>query len=447
MMRRAILTMITLTVAYTSGCIDILPTGNDELDTELRSVLLANNIEATEKPAINQAKVTLGQALFFDKILSGNENISCSTCHLPEQGTGDGLSLSFGQGGLGRGTDRVGPTDEEGNVIFIPRNAPPAFNRPNLATMFWDGRVADNGDGTFTTPAGEAILDELENVLAAQAMFPVTSRDEMRGLGGESELGDVDDSDFQGIWAALMNRLLAIEEYVTLFNEAYPDTPTDDLTFAHAANAIAAFEIDHWTLDDTPFDDYLRGDDTALSDSAKRGALLFYGEARCSSCHSGSEMTDERFHNMAVPAVGPGKGDGEDGTWDFGRERETDNANDRFTFRTPPLRHVADTGPWMHNGSITTLEGTVRHMLDPVGSAMNYDPSQLSTELQPLYRAEQMDEIVASVSPVVVAPIEMTDEEVADLVAFLELLSSPSIPGLPDVDRPASVPSGLSLDD
>ncbi len=446
-MRRATSIIAGVVLLSAIGCVNVLPPGNDDLDTELREILTTNNIQAAEDPTVEQAKVTLGQALFFDKILSGNQNISCSTCHLPEQGTGDGLSLSFGQGGIGRGPDRAGPTDDDDNVIFIPRNAPPIFNRPDLTVMFWDGRVADNGDGTFVTPAGEDLLDGLENLLAAQAMFPVTSRDEMRGEPGDNEVGDVDNSDFVGIWNALIARVLAIDEYVDLFAEAFPDIATDDLTFAHAANAIAAFEIDRWTLTDAPFDDYLRGDDDALSASAKRGALLFYGDARCSTCHAGSEMTDERFHNVAIPAVGPGKGDGEDGTWDFGRGRETGNVNDRFTFKTPSLRHVADTGPWMHNGAITTLEAAVRHMLDPVGSAMSYDPSLLIEELQPLYRAEQMDDIVATVSPVIVAPVELSDGEVADLVAFLESLSSPSIPNLPEVDRPESVPSGLPMDD
>ncbi|MCP4594224.1 MAG: cytochrome-c peroxidase [bacterium] len=431
------------------GCTAVVapPDGAEELDTDLRALLAEHEVEAISKPAAEEAKVRLGQALFFDKLLSGNRNISCATCHTPLAFTGDGLSLSVGQGGTGLAQGRAAPVDQGGEPIFIPRNAPEVFNRAGFTTMFWDGRVADRGDGTFESPAGDALLPGLESALAVQAMFPVTSPDEMRGAAGENEIADADDDDFSGIWSALMVRVLEFDEYRQLFAAAYPDVAEHDLTFAHAANAIAAFEIEHWTLVDSPFDAYLRGDGTALSDSAKRGAVLFYGKAGCANCHTGSLMTDEDYHNRAVPQLGPGKGDGDAGLADFGRERVTEDQADRCKFRTPPLRNVAATGPWMHDGAFTTLEAAVRHQLDCVSSVAAFDAEQLSAALEPLYHPEQTDTILAAVDPDETEPVTLTAGEFDDLMQFMEALTSPSLGWLAIADTPDGVPSGLPLAD
>lgn len=142
-------------------------------------------------------------------------------------------------------------------------------------------------------------------------MFPVTSNDEMRGAPGDqdvleqpNELALIAASDFPAIWDALTARLLAIPEYVTLFQAAYPDVLISELGFEHTANAIAAFEIEAFTLLNSPWQRYLNGDEMALSSAAKAGALLFYGDAGCSWCHSGPLFTDQMAHNLAVPQVG-----------------------------------------------------------------------------------------------------------------------------------------------
>lgn len=431
-----------------AGCGFVFPqAGQDALDAALSPLLAEHQAGPITKPATDAAKVRLGQALFFDKILSGNQNISCQTCHSPLTFTGDGLSLSKGQGGSGLGQLRSAPLDENGDPILIPRNATDVFNRGDMTVMFWDGRVSRNEDGTFTSPAGSQLPDGPDSALAVQAMFPVTSRDEMRGSAGDNEVGDVADGQFTAIWSALMTRLLAIPEYRTLFAAAYPDVPQDALSFAHAGNAIAAFEIEHWTFDNSPFDRYLRGDESALSVAAKRGAVLFYGKAQCAECHSGTLLSDEKFHNRCVPQIGPGKGDGADGAWDFGRQRVTGDAADQFMFRTPPLRNVAVTGPWMHDGAYVTLESTVRHQLDPRAGGEGYDASALTNEMTNVYRGEQMGEIVAAAQPDDVKAVELTDAQVADIVAFLEALTSPSVGDMAIRDVPERVPSGLPLAD
>ena len=253
---------------------------------------------------------------------------------------------------------------------LVPRNSPEVFNRgaPEWETMFWDGRISGTPEMGFVNPAGSMLPEGLRSVLAVQAMFPVTSLDEMRGkpsdkelMDGSNEIADIPDDDPGAVWDALMVRLLAIPEYVQMFSAAYPTVPINDLGFQHAANAIAAFEANTWTLVDSPWDSYLAGDNNILSVSAKRGALLFYGEARCSFCHSTNLLTDQDYHNIGVPQLGPGKD--KSTSLDFGRWHVTNDPEDRFAFRTPPLRNVELTGPWMHNGSYTDLEAAVRHHL------------------------------------------------------------------------------------
>lgn len=416
-------------------------------DEQLRSLIAAAGVTPLEKPATDPAKVRLGEALFFDKELSGNRNISCATCHHPAAFTTDALSVSKGQGGVGLGPSRLPPLDGEGAPVFIPRNAPDLFNRGAIDVMFWDGRLTRETDGSLLSPAGEALPAVVSTAVAAQAMFPVTSRDEMRGMPGENEIADVADDDFVGMWTRLMQRLLAFDEYRELFAAAFRGVPEAELNFGHAAVALAEFEIGRWTLDDAPFDDYLRGDDSALSAAAQRGAALFFGAADCARCHSGTLLTDQRFHNRCTPQVGPGKGDGEGGVWDFGRGRETGRAQDMFAFRTPSLRNVAATGPWMHAGAFTTLEAAVRHCADPVRSARTYDPTQLAGDMQALYRADQTPAIIAAVDPADLQAVALSDGEVADLVAFLESLSSPTLNVLGLRDVPERVPSGLPLAD
>ena len=452
-MQKGAITSLGVMILLSLGCPGVnFPDNGDPsnraIDIQLRSILETGSVEALIKPDTNPAKVTLGQALFFDKILSGNRDISCSTCHTPMAFTGDGLSLAIGQGGSGLSMSRTAPTDANGSEMFIPRNSPELFNRAGLTNIFWDGRITTNLDGSFLTPAGDQLpATGFDRVLAAQAMFPVTSPEEMRGFPGDNELANIANDDFQGIWSALMNRLLAIEEYRTLFTAAYPEIESSALSFVHAANSIAEFEIEHWTLTDSPFDRYLGGDNDALSVSAKRGALLFYGEAGCSVCHSGTLLTDESFHNRVVPQLGPGQGDGIDGLSDFGRERVTADVADRYKFRTAPLRNVSMTGPWMHSGAFIRLEDVVRHELDPVASAMSYIADDLRPDFAATYHPEQTVAIVGAMDANETVPVLLTDSEIADMVIFLESLTSPRVSTLASRNTPDRVPSGLPLAD
>lgn len=402
----------------------------------------------------NQAEVELGKNLFFDKILSGNLNASCATCHHVLTDTGDGLSLPVGEGGKGLGVTRN--TGELEDIIpeRVPRNAPPVFNLGALefTSMFWDGRVHvdPSQPSGFVTPAGDDFPAGIDNALAAQAMFPVTSTTEMAGQLGENPIADAAGTgDLPLVWQLLAERLQAIPEYVEMFMAAYPEIITSgDITFVHAANAIGAFEAEAWRADNSPFDRFLRGERGAMSQSAKVGMKLFYGKARCASCHSGKFQTDHQFHAIAMPQIGPGKGDGTLGTEDFGHEQVTGDPAHRYQFRALTLRNVALTGPWGHDGAYDSLDAMVRHHLNPVESLYNYDETQAV-----LPELESADDFTVTQDPAVLYALEQANElkpvrlnrkQFANLMDFLHALTDPSSIDLRS-DIPKRVPSGLTL--
>ncbi len=396
-------------------------------------------------PPQPEAKVRLGEALYWDPLLSGNKDISCATCHHPLFATGDELSVSIGTGGTGLGPARVIGERRD----LVPRNAPPILNLglEAFTVMFWDGRAHGTPATGFTSPADDDLPFNLENVVAVQAMFPITSRDEMRGKRGDrdifgerNELAAIPDHDFESIWAGVMVRLLAVPEYVEMFAAAYPDTPLSELTFAHAANALAAYQMETFTFLDSPWDRYLAGDLDALTPEAEAGARLFYGAAGCAQCHSGPLMSDLQFYNLAVPQIGHGKGNEQ--PLDFGRARETGYQADLYAFRTPPLRNVAITGPWMHNGAFTTLEAAVRHHFNPLPT---YDITQLTPLMQQTVQAPEICHIAAAAPSLTPPTPHLSDAEVAAILAFLQSLTSPTAVDLRHT-IPARVPSGLPVE-
>ncbi len=402
-----------------------------------------------QQAAPSAEKVALGRALFWDPLLSGNKDIACVTCHHPLQATGDGLSLPIGTGGQGLAPERIFVNNRQ---VLVPRNATPVFNMglDGMDVLFWDGRVSGTAVAEFNSPANDDLPYDLDNALAVQAMFPVTSRDEMRGRRGDTDLfgerntmSSAADHQSSRIWDELMVEILAVSAYQEMFQAAYPDVPLEELNFGHAANAMAAYQMEIFTFLDSPWDRYLQGDETAVSSEVLTGAELFYGKAGCARCHSGSLLSDLQFHNIGVPQVGPGKGNEE--PYDYGRARVTGDDSDLFAFRTPPLRNVAITGPWMHNGAYATLEAAVLHHLDPAEAVENYDFSQLTPLMQEEDSGDTAVHTAALSAPTFDRPSpELTDAEVAALLAFLESLTSPSTLDLSHT-IPESVPSGLPV--
>jgi cytochrome c peroxidase len=439
------------TAVVVAGCSDG-PGGIDDLDRQVRDALAQAHVTPLSPlPPKDPALVRLGQALMFDKVLSGNRDVSCATCHNPASATSDGLSLAIGTGGAGSAGARVLSAAPQP----IPRNSQELFNRgyPEFANMFWDGRVSQDGNGDFHTPAGAQLPAGLASALAAQAMFPVTTRLEMRGHAGDvdrfgapNELAQLGDEDLPAVWAALTSRLLAIPEYVSMFQAAYPAVAPADIGFQHAANAIAAFEVEAFTSASSPFDRYVHGEDAALSEAEKRGVLLFFGKAGCGSCHLGPHLTNEQFHSIGVPQVGPGFDP--ESPEDHGRERVTGAAAERYQFRTPPLRNVELTGPYMHDGAYTTLEAAVRHYMNTATALRTYDASQLREDLRASYLSDPstLDAMAATIDARVKSPLALSDGEVDDIVAFLRSLTDPGARDLSST-IPTSVPSGLPVGD
>ena len=423
------------------------PANPDTLSLD-QLLALAGATLPQQLPQPPEAQVRLGEALFWDPLLSGNRDISCATCHHPNLATGDGLSVSIGTGGTGLGLARQ--PDGNPRRDLVPRNATSIFNLGlvGLDVMFWDGRASGTAATGFRSPADDDLPFTLENLVAVQAMFPVTSREEMRGnrgdrdiFGERNELAQIDDHDFPGMWDGIMTRLLAVPEYVDLFAAAYPETPATDLDFSHAANAMAAYQMATFTFLDSPWDRYLQGETDALAPDALAGAHLFYGRAGCADCHSGPLLTDLQFYNLGVPQIGAGKG--REQPFDFGRARETGYLLDMYAFRTPPLRNVAITGPWMHNGAFTSLETAVRHHFEPLPT---YDESQLTSLMQATVPEDPaVCHIAASAPSLAATTPPLTDAEVNALLAFLHALTSPSALDL-EHTIPERVPSGLPVD-
>lgn len=417
---------------------------------------MAQPITAEDFIAFDADQARLGQLLFYDKILSGNRNISCGTCHHHDLGGSDGLSLGIGEGGTGLGPKRTPGDGPDRIAKRIPRNAPALWNlgHKDVRVLFHDGRleISDIYGNGFDSPAEEWLPQGLQSILAAQALFPMTAQFEMAGNTGENEIiGAVKDRIDLG-WPILAKRVRTIPDYGKMFVDAFDhiDRP-EDVTIVEIGNALAAFIGTEWANYDSPYDAFLTNG-TPLPEDAERGRQLFFGEARCAQCHKGPLLSDQDFHAMALPPFGPGR----TRQWDpiprdVGRMGATDDLEDAYRFRTPPLRNVALTAPYGHNGAYAHLRDMVRHMADPVTMRAEWTPALAALPqvpwLQEIDFVIQSDrlEMERSSATLDVRPVSLSEAQVDDLVAFLESLTGVSALERP-MGRPATVPSGLLVD-
>jgi cytochrome c peroxidase len=398
----------------------------------------------TRHSPIRPELVRLGEALAFDPVLSGPRNISCMTCHHPSLATGDGRSFSVGQGATGIGIHR----QASANAKLTARNSTALFNLDGTPNLFHDGRVGTADIfGAYRTPAGDQLLPAMQNIfefgaLSAASMFPVIDRAEMRGHSG-NELAAIADGEYIRIWAALMQRLGAIPTYRWWFEEAYPGTRFDDMTFAHASNAIAGYIIERFSFDNAPWSRFLRGDDRAMTDTQLRGARVFLTNA-CQGCHTRSGMNSDRFFNTVTAQIGPGAGNGPDGRDDFGRINVTQNPDDKYKFRTPTLWNVELTSPYGHAGQYATLRQFVDHYNDPAAKLRSYDVSHLEPSLRSTL-VGNVEDVIRLMDVNVSGRPMLTAHELDLVVEFLKALTDPAAR---DLRRfvPSSVPSGLPID-
>ena len=416
------------------------------------------------------ALVALGQSLFFDKLLSGNKNISCATCHHPITATVDGLSTNIGTGGRGLGVLRDAGSDPWRPILDTDpltrgsRNMTPLFNlgHTSFIRLFWDGRlqVNENHPSGFDNPAeppdeaGTIFPDDFDSIMAAVSILALTDAQEMTGeLTADNELRAALDADGNlGLWEAVVDRVVAVRAYRAAFIVAFDDVEVaEDITITQVGTAIGAFQDMAFRSDNSPFDQYLRGDQKAMSQAAKKGMMLFYGDAGCATCHSGVFQTDNDFHAIGMPQIGPGF-DFPDG--DFGRGNvatypaTAGNQADNYKFRTPSLRNVYLTGPWGHDGAFNSLEAVVRHHLNPVQSLDNYDITQIvmppRTDLDDIDDDDYPGENDAIKAAIDIDLRNLSNKKINKILAFLQALTDPSAQDLRKI-VPKSVSSGLPL--
>lgn len=450
---------VALTCCLASGT--LLAKDEGRYDAILRHVIRSFDLRPLPtKPFERTPKFILGQALFFDPILSGNRDISCATCHLIDRGTSDALRRSIGTGGVGLAEHRTLP---EGRPQQ-PRNALDLWNRDNnwVRAMFWDGRVEalDPVRRTFRSPLGDLLPAGLENLMSVQALFPLAQEDEMLGLPGDrsstglpgvhanqsndlaSETAGLEGPErIQRVHELIMERLLGIPgeppehwqtKYRELMAQAYPERPSSHFSIIDVANALSHFEEIAFATRATPWDAYVSGDQSAISETAKRGAFLFFGRGRCAVCHSGPLFSDFAFHSIGVKESAA-EIDGL--SPDLGRSLVTGQTSDGYKFRTPPLRNVTLTAPYFHNGCAPTLEAAIMRHIDPLIYADRYEASG--------HFAMSVEQIRA-ISPVLIGKLSLSEDDVSAILAFLHTLEDGHAKNLVDV-VPETVPSGLPV--
>lgn len=287
-------------------------------------------MQIPEDNPLTAEKAELGKLLYFDKRLSKDGTVSCATCHDPQKGWTDQDAVSTGING------------QKGD-----RSAPTVLNSAYMFSQFWDGRA---------------------KTLEEQAKGPIQNPIEM---GNTHEL--------------CSSTIAAVEGYKPYFKAAFG---SEEVTIDRIAKAIASFERTVLS-GNSPWDKYTQlKDETAMSESAKRGLQLFEGKARCTQCHVGFTLSDSLFHNLGV---GMNKQNP-----DLGRAKETKLEKDNGAFKTPTLRDLLRTAPYMHDGSVKTLEDVIE-LYDRGG-----EPNQW---LDPKMK-----------------PLNLTKEEKADLLEFLKSL-------------------------
>ena len=370
---------------------------------------------ASTRPPPPLPQEELGRLLFWDPVLSGPMDVSCATCHHPDFAYADGRALSLGPGAVGLGPDRVDLGD---GVIPVAQR-----NSPTLLNVAYNGldrqRRRRRGGPRFTPlPAdletvnserAPMFWDRRARSLETQALLPLTIREEMRG-DTYSEEAAID---------SVVARLRAVPEYVNLFREVYGEETAIEAT--HIARAIAAFERT-LVAGNSPFDRFLAGDEDALTTQQRRG-LDEFNEADCSDCHRGPMLSDFNMHAEGV-AENP-------------LLAEPDAGDGRFRFRTPTLRNVAVTAPYMHNGMLGTLEEVLAFY--DRGRSENPNVSNRRRRRGDDDRRDEARATPGRLSGRFRGVDDMTVQQQEDIIAFLEALTDP------DFDRtiPVRVPSGL----
>ncbi len=461
------------------------------LDQQLQKILhkagftgrVESSLETRLQRKLNPQLADLGRLLFFDVAGGLHDDNTCAGCHSPSSGFGDTQSIAIGvQNNLIVGPNRSGPRNQ--------RRTPSVVNTAFYPKLMWNGRFSslsgdpfDNSqgfefplpEGTTRFPPNDPIVKQL---LVAQAHIPPTELVEVAGFTGtagtigprfdqfDDGLGGVvplpDESGFRNepIRQEVLKRLNGNAIYRKIFGALFPEVASGaPIDFTMFGRAIAEFEFTQ-VYANAPLDKFARGDTHAMVSTQKRGALIFFGKGQCSACHSVGGQANQMFsdfqmHNIGVPQIAPlfgvGLGnvifDGPNEDEDFGLEQITGDSNDRYKFRSSPLRNAALQPAFFHNGAFTRIEDAIRHHLDVKESVNHYNAAEAGVDPDQTHRLAASGPMLESLDPLLGNPIRLSDQEFRNLVSFVRdaLLDgrarkSHLCPLIPD-----SVPSGMPL--
>ena len=464
MSNRQCKTLIVL-FALVAGAAILTPTtsanGTSSLNDQLSAVLsrhgftgrIGSTLEQRLGRKVDNQLADLGRNLFHDTIVGLNNDNSCSGCHAATAGFGDTQSIAIGiDNNFVVGPNRAGPRNQ--------RRTPMVANTVFFPNLMWNSRFAslsfdpfNNGAGFQFPPPEGLTLSDKSHLLVAQAFIPPTERVEAAGFvfpGGNSDIRD-----------EVIRRINAVPEYTKLFGKIFPEVKAGNaITYDMFAKSIAEFEFT-LVFADAPLDRFARGQRNALTDDQKQGALLFFGSANCIACHAVSGQSNEMFsdfrgHVIGVPQIAPIAGDpgagnvafdGPGQNEDFGLEQVTGNPNDRYMFRTTPIRNVGLQPAFFHNGAFRRLEDAVRFHLDPSGHALSYNPAVAGVDPDLRKSLGPIAPVLARLDPLMQTPQILSDDEFRQLVDFLRhgLLDPRAEPENLRKLIPARVPSGRPI--
>ena len=392
----------------------------DELDLKLN--VIKELYELTPKDCDNirfkdatDDEVYLGELLFESKTLSGNDDIACINCHLDEFNITDGLPLAIGVDGVGKGMERM----DNGMGAIVARNAISLIGVGNNAfsQFFWDGKVGRGNDGIIYSQLGSDLSHQFSNALAVASIMPILERDELIGSNSTFSNNEISKSVGEKLYVDRFNAVSNV--IIEKFKDNNEDTQEiielaaklgiSEMDLITIGNLLGSFVANEFKCSESLFDKYLK-ENATLSDSQKRGAITFYGQGRCASCHSGNFFSDNSFHSIGVYQ---GKFGPHSRHRDIGRAGVTFRREDLYRFRTPTLINIKGTPPYGHNGSFATLEEVVIQHFNPI-----YTFSEMEITDKFLDAGPTLD----SRDPILGAIRIEQESELQDLINFLETL-------------------------
>ena len=382
--------------------------GADGIDNILRDASVRNGFVAADQinPEVDDALVQIGKTFFNSKNVSLNGDISCQSCHIDKFGSADGIPNGIGVGGIGEGIERV----QKGGAV-LPRNTLPLWGRgsKDFNVLFWDGKIEKVQEYILSQFGKD--FPSMDPIVIAAHLPPVEIREMLVEDKFITDQKQERLTSAESVFQKITSKVIETEPQASKALAAYYSMNVNDLTYLQISEAIAEFIRAKFAVQNTRFHSFVF-ENGQLTDNEKKGAMLFYGKGKCSSCHSGPLLSDMRFHAVPFPQLGYGKnGFG----IDYGRYNSTHNPNDLYKFRTPPLMDVENTFPYSHSGAVDSLKEAIIYHFDPLRFVK---PDEMSV----LDRHEYFKRLGASSSSMLTS-VNLNDEEVEQILEFLMTLS------------------------